>query len=294
MGSFVNETDRSLAPVSVIIPCYRCADSIERALESIQRQTLLPTEVLFVEDASADGGKTLEKLRELVSKHRGSMRLQILCMDKNGGPGEARNFGWAHVSQPYIAFLDADDAWHRQKIEIQYTWMKTHPEAALSCHETIVLPDVKREPLLLTTSVDARPISACRMLFSNAIPTRTVMIRSSIANRFPKGERYAEDYQLWLQIIFTDSHAYRIRLPMAFSFKSDYGVSGISKNMCEMHRGEWIAYNRLLEEGYIAYPTFIFVVFFARIKFWCRQIFVAFGRMPSKWKRAFLLKRFDR
>ena len=191
MDSLVIENEEEVAPVSVIIPCYRCADTVERALDSILRQTMRPSEILLVEDSSADEGKTLHKLHELVAAYDGKIHIQILCMDTNGGPGEARNFGWAHALQPYIAFLDADDAWHRRKIEIQYLWMKAHPDVALSCHETIYLSDREREPLLEKDHVPVNAISAYGMLFSNSIPTRSVMLKTSVSERFYQGLRYS-------------------------------------------------------------------------------------------------------
>ena len=58
------------APVSVIIPCYRCTQTIARALASIARQTLAPEEVLLVEDCSNDGGKTLDLLYRLLQEYQ--------------------------------------------------------------------------------------------------------------------------------------------------------------------------------------------------------------------------------
>lgn len=284
MGSLVSAAEFGLAPVSVIIPCYRCADTVERALDSILRQTMLPSEILFVEDVSADGGKTLDKLHDLVVGHDGRISIRILCMERNGGPGEARNLGWANASQPYIAFLDADDAWHPNKIEIQYLWMKAHPEVALSCHETIVLSDRESEPSLPTRYVLAHPISAYSMLFFNVIPTRTVMLQASVVDRFAKGMRYAEDYHLWLRILLSNLQAYQLRLPMAFSFKSEFGDAGLSGNMRAMHQGEIMAFNSLLTTGYIKYPIFIAASFFARIKFWRRKLILLFGRCgANRW-----------
>lgn len=272
MGSTVNDPELGLAPVSVIIPCYRCAETVERAFDSVLRQTMLPSEILLVEDASADEGKTLNKLHALVAANCGKMHIRILCMDRNGGPGEARNLGWAYASQPYIAFLDADDAWYRRKIEIQYLWMKTHPDVALSCHETVVLSEVESEPQLSTASVPAHPICAYCMLFFNAIPTRTVMIQASVADRFFRGMRYAEDYHLWLRIVFSNMRAYRLRLPMAFSFKHEFGAGGLSQNMRAMHQGEITAFKSLLAASHIGYSAFIIASLFARIKYWHRKL----------------------
>ncbi len=51
-------------PVSVVIPCYCCEDTIERSVVSVMNQTGLPIEVILVDDASPDQGRTLSKLRE--------------------------------------------------------------------------------------------------------------------------------------------------------------------------------------------------------------------------------------
>ena len=63
------------APVSVIIPCYRCTETIERALASVAQQTLLPEEVLLVEDCSDDERKTLDVLYRLQQQYLGNRQL---------------------------------------------------------------------------------------------------------------------------------------------------------------------------------------------------------------------------
>ena len=267
------ENGVAVAPVSVIIPCYRCADTVERAVESILSQTMRPSEILLVEDASADEGRTLHKLHELVAEYDGKINIQILCMDTNGGPGEARNFGWAHALQPYIAFLDADDAWHRCKIEIQYLWMKAHPDVVLSCHETIFLSDLEREPSLVKDYVKVKSISAYRMLFSNSIPTRSVMLKTSVNERFAVGMRYTEDYHLWIRIVFSRQQVYRLQLPLAFSFKREFGAAGLSGNLLAMQHGEMLVYKNLLSAGHISYPIYIAATFFSFIKF-CRRVLI--------------------
>ncbi|MHB1099234.1 MAG: glycosyltransferase family 2 protein, partial [Burkholderiales bacterium] len=107
-------------PVSVIIPCYRCAETIARAVDSVLKQTLPPEEILLVEDCSGDDGNTLAVLHSL---QQNNPFIRVIPLAKNGGPAAARNAGWDAAKQPYIAFLDADDAWHPKKLEIQYSWM---------------------------------------------------------------------------------------------------------------------------------------------------------------------------
>ncbi|MBF0128927.1 MAG: glycosyltransferase family 2 protein [Alphaproteobacteria bacterium] len=101
------------ADVSVIMPAYRAAATIGRALASIAAQTLLPREVIVVDDGSDDG--TSEAAQAMVPGMNGAA-LRIFRQD-NQGPGAARNHALTKAACRYVAFLDADDEWLPEKIE---------------------------------------------------------------------------------------------------------------------------------------------------------------------------------
>lgn len=99
--------------VSVIIPAYNAERFILDAVNSVLRQTLSPSEVIIVNDGSTDN--TLDIAKKLSDFHS-----QIIVIDqKNGGPSKARNAGLKIASGDYITFLDADDIWHFNKLEVQ-------------------------------------------------------------------------------------------------------------------------------------------------------------------------------
>jgi glycosyltransferase involved in cell wall biosynthesis len=75
------------APVSVIIPCYNCCETIERAVLSVVNQTVCPAEVLLINDASTDN--TLVRLFELQKKYGGWIR--VISLSCNQGPGAITN-----------------------------------------------------------------------------------------------------------------------------------------------------------------------------------------------------------
>ena len=132
---------RRPAPVSVVIPCFEAAATLERALDSVRAQTWPPAEAILVDDGSADETPALfSRLLEgdRAETDRGGEAtppyLRTIRLDRNRGPGAARNAGWAAATQPLIAFLDADDAWHSRKIEIQADFMLARPGVALSGH----------------------------------------------------------------------------------------------------------------------------------------------------------------
>jgi glycosyltransferase involved in cell wall biosynthesis len=226
------------APVSVIIPCYRCTKTIERAVASIARQTLPPEEVLLVEDCSDDEGKTLDLLYRLPQKYQDRIELKIISLEKNGGPAVARNAGWEAATQPYIAFLDADDEWHPEKLNVQYEYMRRNPKIAVTGHQHILsLNSNPTQGAVSTASYkDIAPLS---LLFKNCFPTSSVMLRKiEIPFRFTAEKRYCEDIYLWQQLAFAGFPIVRIEAPLLHYYKALYGEGGLSAQLWKMEKGE--------------------------------------------------------
>ena len=255
------------APVSVVIPCWRCGATIARAVESIAAQTRLPREVILVDDASGDD--TVSVLQTLMNQYPQGW-IKVIERPVNGGPGVARNAGWEAATSLYIAFLDADDAWHSRKLEIQAAWMEAHPEVALTGTRTVVRGTLDNPPIL-PVSFGIIPITFRRLLFVSLLPTRSVMIRTSLANRFVPGKRYSEDYLLWLSILAEGHQAFLIDLPLAYSFKADFGEAGLSSHLWRMHCEVLDTYCRLQRAGHLSGALRMVVTSYALLKF-CRRM----------------------
>lgn len=233
----------NVAAVSVIIPCYRCAPTLERALRSVAAQTLPPAEIIVVDDASDEDAPQLND-----SPVHG---LRQLRLSQNAGPGAARNAGWAIATQPYLAFLDADDAWHPKKLELQLGWMQAHSDCLLSGHriEGRMFADV--------TVGNAVEVTAAMLLFSNRFQTSSVVLRRLIPQRFVQQKRYCEDYHLWLEIVLSGGQAIFLDAPLAMRFKPVYGASGASGRLWQMERGELDALTRARRAGLLSTPTYL-------------------------------------
>lgn len=255
-------------PVSTIIPCYRCADTIDRAVSSVVRQVCKPAELILVDDASNDG--TLEKLRAYESRY-GADWVKVIALKRNGGPSMARNEGWDAATQPYIAFLDADDAWHPRKLLIQYQWMSSHPSVALTGHAWLwvrsAMPGVDLPQEWRTWQVSPRTL-----LLSNRLSTPTIMLRRDLPNRFDVTKRYSEDYLLWLEIVLAGHAAFFIDLPLAYVFKAPYGESGLSARLWEMELGELDTYRKLAAAGMITRTSLWFLYSWSMLKFLRRAL----------------------
>lgn len=226
------------ASVSVVIPCFRCSGTIERAVESVFKQTLRPYEVILVEDCSGD--QTLSKLYEIKERYPEGW-IKVVALEKNGGPGTARNKGWDLSRQEYIAFLDADDSWHPQKVEIQYQWMVEHPEAVLTGHGC----DFRKEgdfvgDFSFSEKREVDRVYRRRLLMSNQFPTRSVMLKKDLSYRFKDGKRYCEDYLLWLQICFLVGRAIGFLKISLLIIKRSLGWGGLAGSYGKCRKVRWI------------------------------------------------------
>ena len=90
--------------VSAVIPTYRRADLVARAVRSVLEQTLEDLEVVVVVDGADD--RTSEALGQIADR-----RLRVVVSKTQLGHSEARNAGVAEARAPWVAFLDDDDLW---------------------------------------------------------------------------------------------------------------------------------------------------------------------------------------
>src|SRR4051812_40525859 len=95
--------------VSVVIPLYQKANTVERTLRSVLNQRLSEFEAIVVDDGSTDGGAE-------VAARAGDPRIRIISQ-ANAGPGAARNRGTSEAAAPLVAYLDADDTWDASYLE---------------------------------------------------------------------------------------------------------------------------------------------------------------------------------
>jgi len=257
----------NVAPVSVVIPCWRSSTTIERAVASVAEQTLLPAEVLLIDDASGD--TTLDTLHRLAASYSQGW-VKVLSLSQNAGPGGARNLGWEEAKQPWLAFLDADDAWHPAKLEHQWRWLEDYPDAALCGHGTVVAAHDLDNPQLPAQTKGWR-VSFLHMLVSNRFPTRSVLLRRSLPYRFGSRE-VTEDYLLWLEVILGGHACYRIESPLAMSFREENSPDGYSGQLWRHEKRELRAWLALHRQGAISSHTAGIALAWSLIKYLRRLI----------------------
>jgi glycosyltransferase involved in cell wall biosynthesis len=104
--------------ISVIIPVFNTEKYLAEAIESVLSQTVKPAEIIVVDDGSTDNSAEVARQFEPL--------VRLICQE-NKGVGAARNIGINNASGEFLAFLDADDLWAENKLEIQLSYLQNNP-----------------------------------------------------------------------------------------------------------------------------------------------------------------------
>jgi glycosyltransferase involved in cell wall biosynthesis len=107
--------------VSVIIPTYNRANYLKKSIQSVVSQTIKDIEIIVINNYSTDN--TLEVINSFYDQ-----RIQIINFKNDGVIARSRNKGLVQSTGKYIAFLDDDDIWCPDKLELQIKYLEYHPE----------------------------------------------------------------------------------------------------------------------------------------------------------------------
>lgn len=180
--------------VSVIIPAYEAAAYITKAIRSVQAQTVCDWELIVLDDGSKDD--TVQTVAALAQE---DPRIRLYPNETNMGVAKTRNRGIALCRGRYVAFLDSDDAWYPEKLQVQLDCLQ-RTGADLVCSAYAIV-DAQGEKICRDYRVPER-IDLPVLLKENVIGCSTVMLTGETAKkyRFPEAF-YHEDYVLWLEML---------------------------------------------------------------------------------------------
>lgn len=178
--------------VSVIIPTYNRAEMLKEAIESALMQTYLAIELIVVDDGSSDNThKIIEVFKD---------RIKRICI-QNSGVSHARNVGIKASKGEFIAFLDSDDLWLKDKVQVQIDYFKSHSSECICQTEEIWIRNGKRvNPKNIHKKYSGQIFEKCIPLC--IVSPSAVMIRRKVFEDigcFDEKMPACEDYDLWLR-----------------------------------------------------------------------------------------------
>jgi glycosyltransferase involved in cell wall biosynthesis len=220
----------------------------------VAAQTLVPQELILVNDASTD-----DSLNVILNSARRYAPdwVRIIQLAENQGAGAARNMGWQAAKSPLIAFLDADDAWHPRKIEIQYKWMRDHPNVTLTGH--LLAWETEDAEWASPSRLRTTHVTKNQLLFFSPIRTQTIMIRRDEPLRFAQGQRFSEDHCLLVNMACSGRDIALLHVTLGRIHKANFGAAGLSNNLWAMERDQLKNYVALLQQRRIGVVLFVLV-----------------------------------
>jgi len=227
--------------VSIVLPTHDRLDFLREAVASVLAQTFAEWELIVVDDGSTDGSVAwLDSL--------GDPRIVIVTEPHSGNPAALRNLGVANAHSPWIAFLDSDDVWAPQKLELQLARLAANPTSRWSCTGVSFIDDQGHA----IPQQGGKPYRAQsgwileRLLtFSAAATTPTLMIHRSLfdeAGGFDERVLLREDYDLELRLAArSEIHA----LPESLTFVRHHGGRTSSRTrVAELYRWNAIVFRK--------------------------------------------------
>lgn len=223
--------------VSIVTPVWNAAATIAATIASVRAQSFTDWEMILVDDASIDGSRAL--LRRLAAEEP---RLRLIERDRNGGAATARNAAIRSARGRFIAFLDANDRWHPEKLARQIAFMEAGGHALTFTGYRRMAPD--GQPM--GEVVPPVRIDREGLLRGNVIGCLTAIYDRTVFGRAEMPPvRRRQDYGLWLMLLRQVPFAHALPEVLA-----DYRVasSSLSGGKIGAARATWRLYREV--EGF--------------------------------------------
>ncbi len=205
--------------ISVVIPVYNGERTIQETIESVLNQTFTDFELIIINDGSQD--RTLEIVSSIKDE-----RLKVFSYP-NAGLSESRNRGIFHASGEYISFIDADDLWTADKLELQLKALQENPQAAVAYSWTKCIDELgnfSRRGSHISVTGD---VYAKLLLIDFIENGSNPLIRKNAfteVGEFDASFTHSEDRDMWLRLA-AKYHFVAVPYPQILYRQSDNSVS---------------------------------------------------------------------
>lgn len=244
--------------ISIIVPVFNGIKHINSLYQNLRSQTYSNFEVIFIDDKSEDNSiKIIESLKAM------DPRVKLICLDENSGPGLARDKGIAAAKGEFIAFLDVDDIWKKDKLLNQLTFMQEN-DYVFTFHDYSIVKNNIRKKIK-----NMKEVNFEKILVSRPIAIFTVMISKKIINEisfYHPNRELPEDFLAWLKIL-RNHKAYNVGLNLG-----DYSSSSDSRS------------GQKIKASYFAFKVYREVLnygIFRSISFWLKYSYFSYRKHYS-------------
>ncbi len=215
--------DNKPSLISVIVPVYNSAHLITRLLDSLVQQSYKAFEVLICDDGSTDN------LKETIKSYYSKLDIRYFKNSNFGGPAVSRNIGIKNSRGTFLAFVDADDWWKRDKLKICIT--SFNKDIDFVYHDLIIHREIYKflgKKIIRGTKLKS-PVFKSLITKGNIICNSSVVVRKSIiikSKGFSENKDMiaAEDYNAWLRVSKVSDKFKYINKALGYYF-TNHGIS---------------------------------------------------------------------
>lgn len=219
--------------VSIIMPTYNCGKFIAETIKTVIEQTYTNWELVIVDDCSKDDTE------QVVSSFEDT-RIRYYRLEQNSGAAVARTTAMKYADGEYMAFLDSDDLWKKDKLEKQLKFMKDNKyNFTCTAYEQVDEEGNKLGKIIKTK----KKAGYNRILLDCPVGNSTVMYNVAALGKFEVPNiRKRNDDALWLQMLKKEKYIYGMNdVLMEYRIRSN----SISSNKLDLVKYHWKLYREI-------------------------------------------------
>lgn len=219
--------------VSIIMPTYNCGKFIAETIKTVIEQTYTNWELVIVDDCSKDDTE------QVVSSFEDA-RIRYYRLEQNSGAAVARTTAMKYADGEYMAFLDSDDLWKKDKLEKQLKFMKDNKyNFTCTAYEQVDEEGNKLGKIIKTK----KKAGYNRILLDCPVGNSTVMYNVAALGKFEVPNiRKRNDDALWLQMLKKEKYIYGMNdVLMEYRIRSN----SISSNKLDLVKYHWKLYREI-------------------------------------------------
>ena len=209
--------------IDIILPNFNSEKFIEKTIKSVINQTYHNWKLIIVDDFS--NKRTVNILKKIIK----NKKIKVFWLKKNKGAGFCRNYAITKSKSPYLAFIDSDDIWKKNKLKDQMSFMKRNNYTfTYTNYETFGKKKIK--------IINPSKLNFSEFIRNTSIATSTMMIkRSEIKNIKFTNTKICEDYFFKCKLLKKTKYAYCLK-----NYLTKYRIRDNSLQSSNLRNFYWI------------------------------------------------------
>lgn len=241
--------------ISVIIPTWNRKFFLIEAVKSVLKQSYNVKEIIICDDGSTDGTRKVIK-----NKFKNYKIVKYIYIKHIGLPSMVRNIGIKKSSGNWIAFLDSDDIWYKDKLKQQIELISEYNCKAI-CTNVLQVNSFNSKKIVLY-SKNFLKINFKKLLKKNLVHTSTVLIEKQILNKVNyfsenKDLVVGEDYNLWLKVSLHTNFYYIPEILIRYNNNPNFSIRKFGESEFDQKHNVLNELNNYMDTKYLFYKILI-------------------------------------